>query len=97
MKKLVSLILALCMVVCICAAATAEDKLFAGQKLVVSNFSFNAELLQKNIYDPFMAATGAELVIETGADRSKMTIKKWAVQSVDTVHDTPADDDDDDI
>lgn len=36
------------------------------------------------------------LVIETGADRSKMTIKKWALQSVDTVHDTPAPDDDDD-
>lgn len=40
------------------------------------------------------------LVIETGADRSKMTIKKWAIQSCDTVHD-PAelddDDDDDDI
>lgn len=36
------------------------------------------------------------LVIETGADRTKMTIKKWAIQSVDTIHDTPADDDDDD-
>ena len=36
------------------------------------------------------------LVIETGADRSKMTIKKWAMQSCDTVHDGPADDDDDD-
>lgn len=35
------------------------------------------------------------LVIETGADRSKMTIKKWAIQSCDTVHD-PADLDDDD-
>lgn len=36
------------------------------------------------------------LVIETGADRNKMTIKKWALQSCDTIHDTPADDDDDD-
>jgi preprotein translocase subunit YajC len=27
------------------------------------------------------------LVIETGADRSKIRIKKWAVQSCDTVHD----------
>jgi preprotein translocase subunit YajC len=26
------------------------------------------------------------LVIETGADRSKIRIKKWAVQSCDTVH-----------
>lgn len=38
------------------------------------------------------------LVIETGADRSKMTIKKWAIQSCDTVHEeTDFDDDDDDI
>lgn len=38
------------------------------------------------------------LVIETGADRTKMTIKKWALQSVDTVHeDADIDDDDDDL
>ena len=39
------------------------------------------------------------LIIETGADRNKMTIKKWAIQSVDTVHednDMVDDDDDDD-
>ncbi len=39
-----------------------------------------------------------EIVIETGADRNKMTIKKWAVQSNNTVHDADdIDDDDDDI
>ena len=27
------------------------------------------------------------LVIETGADRNKMRVKKWAVQSCDTIHD----------
>lgn len=37
-----------------------------------------------------------ELVIETGADRSKMTIKKWAVSQNETVHDPAEDDDDDD-
>jgi preprotein translocase subunit YajC len=26
------------------------------------------------------------LIIETGADRSKIRIKKWAIQSCDTVH-----------
>ncbi len=36
------------------------------------------------------------IVIETGADRSKMTIKKWAIQSCDTVHEAEDDDDDDD-
>lgn len=29
------------------------------------------------------------LVIETGADREKIRIKKWAVQSVETLHDEP--------
>lgn len=37
-----------------------------------------------------------ELLIETGSDRNKLLIKKWAMQSNDTVHDTAADDDDDD-
>lgn len=36
------------------------------------------------------------LIIETGADRSKLTVKKWAVQSCETVHDDVIDDDDDD-
>ncbi|MBP3435235.1 MAG: preprotein translocase subunit YajC [Clostridia bacterium] len=35
-------------------------------------------------------------VIETSVDRSKMVIKKWAMQSCDTVHDADIDDDDDD-
>ncbi len=37
-----------------------------------------------------------EFTIETGSDRHKMVIKKWAMQTCNTVHDTPADDDDDD-
>lgn len=41
-------------------------------------------------------------VIETGAARTKMTMKKWALQSVETIHedddiDDDFDDDDDDI
>ena len=36
------------------------------------------------------------LIIETGADRSKMSIKKWALQECLTVHDTAETDDDDD-
>lgn len=36
------------------------------------------------------------LVIETGADRNKMTIKRWAIQSCETIHDTTESDDDDD-
>jgi preprotein translocase subunit YajC len=30
------------------------------------------------------------IVIETGADRNKLQIKKWAIQSVETIHDVQA-------
>lgn len=30
------------------------------------------------------------IVLETGGDRSKIRIKRWAVQSNETVHDTPS-------
>ena len=71
-------------------AAGAESKAeelpsFEGQKLVVSNFSFNAELLQKNIYDPFMAATGCELVVETGKNAERVTKIKETPADYDVV------------
>lgn len=43
-----------------------------------------------------LKVTEDTLVIETGADRNKMTIKKWALQSCDTVHENDGIDDDDD-
>ena len=48
------------------AAETPDLGNFEGQELSVSTFSFNAELLQKNIYDPFMEATGCKLIVEGG-------------------------------
>ncbi len=36
------------------------------------------------------------ITIESGADRNKLTFKKWALQSCDTVHETSDFDDDDD-
>ena len=36
------------------------------------------------------------ITIESGADRSKVQFKKWAIQSVDTKKAAPVDDDDDD-
>ena len=50
-----------------------RDKPFAGQTLTISTFSFNAELLQKNIYDPFEEATGATLVVDTGRNPERVT------------------------
>lgn len=58
---------------------------FEGQKLTVSTFSFNAELLQKNIYDPFMEATGCELIVEGGKNAERVTKIKEAPGTYDVV------------
>ncbi len=67
------------------AAAAEGEKPFAGQKLTVSTFSFNAELLQKNVYDPFMEKTGAELVIETGKNAERVTKIEESPENYDVV------------
>lgn len=72
MKKLISLAVALLLVLC-AVCGLAEEKPFAGQTLTISNFSFNAELLQKNIYDPFMEMTGCELVVDMGGNAQRVT------------------------
>ncbi len=71
MKKIVSLIVAFVLVMSL-ACAVAE-KPYAGQKLVVSNFAFNGELLQKNIYDPFMEMTGCEIVVDAAGNAQRVT------------------------
>ncbi|MBR6028008.1 MAG: extracellular solute-binding protein [Clostridia bacterium] len=63
MKKIAALVLALILAVSV-TAAFAEDKPYAGQTLTISTFAFNAELLQKNIYEPFMALTGCTIVAD---------------------------------
>ena len=65
-------------------AAAGEQK-FAGQELKVSTFSFNAELLQKNIYDPFMAATGCKLIVEGGKNAERVTKIKESPANYDIV------------
>jgi putative spermidine/putrescine transport system substrate-binding protein len=65
--------------------AAAELQSFEGQKLTVSTFSFNAELLQKNVYDPFMEATGCELIVEGGKNAERVTKIKEAPGSYDVV------------
>ena len=49
------------------------EKPFEGQSLTISTFSFNAELLQKNVYDPFMEQTGCELIVEGGKNAERIT------------------------
>ena len=71
MKKIISLIVALVLVMSL-ACAVAE-KPYAGQTLVVSNFAFNGELLQKNIYDPFMEMTGCEIVVDAAGNAQRVT------------------------
>jgi len=71
MKKIVSLIVALMLIMSlVCAVA---EKPYAGQTLVVSNFAFNGELLQKNIYDPFMEMTGCEIVVDAAGNAQRVT------------------------
>lgn len=72
MKKYSALLVAL-LLLCLAVCGVAEDKPYAGQTLTISNFSFNAELLQKNIYDPFMEMTGCELVVDTGNNATRVT------------------------
>ena len=64
-------------------ASAAQD--FAGQTLTISTFSFNAELLQKNIYDPFMEQTGAKIVVETGKNAERVTKIEESPENYDVV------------
>ena len=72
MKKIISLIVALVLVMSL-ACAVAEAKPYEGQTLTISTFSFNAELLQKNIYDPFMEMTGCTIVADGASNAQRVT------------------------
>lgn len=72
MKKILSLIVALALVFSL-SCAMAEAKPFEGQTLTISTFSFNAELLQKNIYDPFMEMTGCTIVADGASNAQRVT------------------------
>lgn len=67
------------------AEASAELPNFEGQELSVSTFSFNAELLQKNVYDPFMEATGCKLIVEGGKNAERVTKIKETPENYDVV------------
>lgn len=58
---------------------------FEGQELKISTFSFNAELLQKNVYDPFMEATGCKLIVEGGKNAERVTKIKETPKNYDVV------------
>lgn len=83
MKKIISLIVALVLVLSL-ACAVAE-KPYEGQKLVVSNFAFNGELLQKNIYDPFMEMTGCEIVVDAAGNAQRVTKISESPEDYDVV------------
>ena len=58
---------------------------FEGQELSFYTFSFNAELLQKNVYDPFMEATGCKLIVEGGKNAERVTKIKETPENYDVV------------
>ena len=72
MKKLTALMLVV-MLALTAGFAMAEDKPYAGQTLTISTFAFNAELLQKNIYDPFMEMTGCTIVADGASNAVRVT------------------------
>lgn len=84
-RKVLALLLACVMMVTVCAFAAAEDKPFAGQELRISTFSFNAELLQKNIYEPFEAMTGAKIIAEGDSNAVRVTKIKENPSDYDVV------------
>ena len=73
MKKILSLLVAALLIVSLAACAMAEGKPFEGQTLTISTFKFNAELLQKNIYDPFMEMTGCTIVADGASNAQRVT------------------------
>jgi len=58
---------------------------FEGQELRISTFAFNAELLQKNVYEPFEAATGAKLIVEGGKNAERATKVKESPDNYDII------------
>ena len=85
MKKFVTLLVTLLVVASMTFCAVAEEKTFACQTLTVSTFSFNAELMQKNIYQPFMEQTGATVVIDSGRNAERVTKIIEAPENYDVV------------
>ena len=85
MKKFATLLVTLLVIASMTLCAVAEDKPFAGQTLTVSTFSFNAELMQKNIYAPFMEKTGATVVIDSGRNAERVTKIIEAPENYDVV------------
>ena len=67
------------------AADASATQDFAGETLTISTFSFNAELLQKNVYDPFMEKTGAKIVVETGKNAERVTKIEESPENYDVV------------
>ena len=72
MKKFIALLLAVLMLAA-ASLALAEDKPYAGQTLTISTFSFNAEALKANIYDPFTELTGAQVVAEGASNAVRVS------------------------
>ena len=85
-NKVLAFMLVCVMMVTACAFAIGEElPRFDGQELHVSTFAFNAELLQKNIYDPFEAATGAKIVPEGDSNAVRVTKIKENPSDYDVV------------
>ena len=62
MKKIFFLMLVVCF--------SFQGTLFSKDKLVISTWGYNGDLLKKYIYEPFEKKYGVEIVLETGSGPS---------------------------
>ena len=65
MKKIFFLILLACF--------SFQGTLFSKDKLVISTWGYNGDLLKKYIYEPFEKKYGVEIVLETGNNAARLT------------------------
>ncbi len=64
MRKIVFLMLLVCL--------SFEGVLYSKEKLVISTWGYNGDLLKKYIYDPFEEKYGVEIVVETGNNAARL-------------------------
>ena len=81
MKKIVALLIALCLVLT-AFGAVAEEK----AKLVISAWPTNIDLIGENVHKPFEEANNCEIVVEVGNNGDRMTKLKENPSAYDIIY-----------
>ncbi|HAA88607.1 MAG TPA: spermidine/putrescine ABC transporter substrate-binding protein, partial [Verrucomicrobiales bacterium] len=79
MKKIFFLMLVVCF--------SFQGTLFSKDKLVISTWGYNGDLLKKYIYEPFEKKYGVEIVLETGNNAARLNkLKLRKGKGVDLIY-----------